>query len=325
MKAKPIASAAIIGAGTMGAGIAGLFARAGSNVTMVDLDKARLEAGLKRLDLAQQALVDAGRLSLEQSRAALDRVLITTSVPEVCESADIVLEAVIEDMDIKKDLLKHVEASAPPSAILASNTSGLSITSLAAATQRPDRVVGMHFWNPPHLVPLVEVTRGRETSSTTANAVMDAARRLGKKPILVRRDVPGFVGNRIQFAVLREALHLLAEGVATAEDIDTAVSAGPGLRWAYMGPLRTADFGGLDVFNAISEYLFADLAEDKSPPGDLPDLVGSGHLGAKSGKGFYTYEGKDLGEAIRQRDRVLLGFLKALESQNGTQQVEDNA
>jgi 3-hydroxybutyryl-CoA dehydrogenase len=198
---------------------------------------------------------------------------------------------------------------------LATNTSGLSITQIAQATKRPSLIAGLHFWNPPHLVPLVEVTRGENTSENTSETLLTLCRSLGKKPILVKHDIPGFVGNRLQFAVMREALHLLNTGVATAEDIDTAMSSGPGLRYAMFGPLRTADLGGLDVFHAISQYLFAELNADSKPSPILEKLVSNGHLGAKSGAGFYSYSQQELQEWINRRDRVLMGFLNVLEQE----------
>ena len=184
---------------------------------------------------------------------------------------------------------------------------------LAGATERPELVAGLHFWNPPHLVPLVEVTKGRDTAEATATLLLELCRRLGKRPILVRHDVPGFVGNRLQFAVLREALHILAEGIATAEDIDAAMTAGPGRRYPLLGPLRTADLGGLDVFLAISSYLFADLDDAKEPPAMLADLVAQGKLGAKAGSGFYEYSPEALSQILSQRDRILLGLATLLD------------
>jgi 3-hydroxybutyryl-CoA dehydrogenase len=179
----------------------------------------------------------------------------------------------------------------------------------------------MHFWNPPHIVPLVEVVRGERTTADTAEFLLGTARLLGKRPILVRKDLPGFVGNRLQFAVFREALHLLAEGIATAEDIDTAMTAGPGLRYGLLGPLRTADLGGLDVFHAISRYLFAELGAETAPPELLTRLVSAGRIGAKSGAGIYEYHGDEAARFAARRDRVLLAFLEALERDTGPGEV----
>ncbi len=223
------------------------------------------------------------------------------------------IEAISEDLAVKQQTFQQLDKLCPARAVLASNTSGLSITALAEVTGRAGRVAGMHFWNPPHIVPLVEVVKGRHTSQATAKLLMDVSRRLGKRPILVRRDLPGFVGNRLQFAVLREALHLLTTGVASAEDIDAAMSDGPGLRYGLLGPLRTADLGGLDVFLAISRYLFPQLSSDHQPPSLLSDLVARGRLGAKSGKGIYDYAAREQGRVLAMRDRVLLEFLRVLQ------------
>ena len=313
MKADDISRAAVIGAGTMGAGIAGEFARAGCGVRLMDIDEALLEHGMASVAAAQDVLVGAKRLSKRNDSAALKRITPTVDLAAACDGVQLLVEAVSEDLKLKKRLFGEFDRRCPPRAVLASNTSGLSITAIARATRRPRLVAGLHFWNPPHIIPLVEVTRGKETAAGTAKLLKDLCHRLGKQPILVRHDVPGFVGNRLQFAVMREALHILASGIASAEDIDTAMTAGPGLRYALLGPLRTADLGGLDVFAAISRYLFAELSADTDPPAVLPDLVAKGRLGAKSGAGFYRYGKKDGDAFLARRDRVLLGFLDVLE------------
>ncbi len=312
MLAEDIQTAAVIGAGTMGAGIAGEFARAGCEVRLVDRSDDFLEHGMARLRGAQESLVEAGLLSARDASAALERIKPFTSLEDACSGIQLLVEAAPEDLSLKQELFARLDRLCHGRALLASNTSGLSITEIARATQRPGLVAGMHFWNPPHVIPLVEVTKGAETCDATAGTLVEFARRIGKRPILVRRDVPGFVGNRLQFAVLREALHILSEGIASAEDIDTAMTAGPGLRYALIGPLRTADLGGLDVFRAISQYLFASLNSDAQPPAVLAELVEKGTLGAKSGAGFYEYPPKKVDEILRRRDRVLLAFLKAL-------------
>ncbi|MCY3765636.1 MAG: 3-hydroxyacyl-CoA dehydrogenase family protein [Gemmatimonadetes bacterium] len=310
-----IFAVAVIGAGTMGSGIAGMFARAGCHVRLVDLSDALLDRAIARLRLGQEALVEAGLLLPRDAHVSMERVIPTTDLAEACDGSDFLLEAVTEDLALKQELFAAVDGLCPRETVLATNTSGLSVTAIARATGRPDRVGGMHFWNPPHLVPLVEVIRADTTSDDTAERLKAVALRLNRKPIMVRRDIPGFVGNRLQFAVMREALHLLREGVASAEDIDTAMTAGPGLRYSFMGPLRTADLGGLDVFRAISSYLFASLSVDREAPETLHALVEAGKLGAKSGSGFYRYSDADLGRFIRRRDRILLKLTEVLEAE----------
>jgi len=307
-----ISRVAVIGAGTMGSGIAGEFARGGCEVRLADRNDEMLRHGMELLRLAQESLVKAECISSEKAALALERIKPVATIEEACKDAQLLVEAVPEDLSLKEELFARFDACCPKEALLASNTSGLSITKIARATGRPEQVAGMHFWNPPHIIPLVEVTKGRLTSDATAQTLLDLCRRLGKRPILVRRDVPGFVGNRLQFAVMREALHILSEGIASAEDIDTAMTAGPGLRYALIGPLRTADLGGLDVFNAISEYLFGELNSGPDVPAALADLVKQGRLGAKTGSGFYDYPGKAQDEIVHRRDRLLLEFLRIL-------------
>ena len=315
MKAENVSKVAVIGAGTMGAGIAGEFARAGCEVRLLDVSDEVLQRGMKRLGDGQKALIKAALLSAKEAEVALERIKTVTCLETACDGVELLVEAVSEDMALKQELFRRFDELCPRHAVLASNTSGLSITEVASATTRQELVAGMHFWNPPHIIPLVEVTKGKETSDSTAELLVGMCRRIGKRPILVRHDVPGFVGNRLQFAVLREALHILSEGIASAEDIDAAMTAGPGLRYGLLGPLRTADLGGLDVFFAISNYLFAELNSDSKPPALMAKLVKEGKLGAKTDGGFYQYSEEELSEIIAQRDRVLLGFLRVLKEQ----------
>ena len=312
MDASDVSKVLVIGAGTMGAGIAGAFARAGCTVHLSDVDEDVVQQGLERLEEAQRVLVGAGAISSEEAVAARERIHVAVDLDGACDGIDLVVEAVSEDLELKRELFGRLDGLCPPQTVFATNTSGLSISQIAGATQRPAQVAGLHFWNPPHIVPLVEVTRGADTSDATAELLMAVCRRLGKQPILVRHDVPGFVGNRLQFAVVREALHILSEGIASAEDIDTAMTAGPGLRYGLIGPLQTADLGGLDIFLAISQYLFQELNSSAEAPEALSRLVEAGKLGAKTGEGFYPYSKEDLSRIIERRDRVLLEFLDIL-------------
>lgn len=321
MQTDEIRTVAVIGAGTMGAGIAGVLARAGCEVRAQDLDDEALARGRALLEAGQTALAGAGQLSAAAAAAAAARVCFTTDLEAACAGVDLLIEAASEDLDLKRDLFARFDALCPAEAILASNTSGLSISRIAAATGRPALVAGLHFWNPPHLIPLVEVTRGEGTGDDTAEALLALCRRVGKRPILVRCDVPGFVGNRLQFAVFREALHILSEGIASAEDIDAAMTAGPGLRYGCIGPLRTADLGGLDVFRAIGSYLFAELDDSAAVPELLEKLVEKRQLGAKTGRGFYEYAGGEFSQIIAARDRAVLGFLEVLAADPQNEEV----
>ena len=313
MNVTEIRTVAVIGAGTMGAVIAGLFARARMKVFLVDRTDDLLDRGMAALRASQESLVSARRVTPTQAREAELRISAVLDLAAACADADLLLEALPEDRGIKRELFSRVDRLCPARTLFATNTSGLPITTLAEATRRAGSMAGMHFWNPPHIIPLVEVVRGERTTDDTAALFLDIARLLGKRPILVRRDVPGFVGNRLQFAVFREALHLLQDGIATAEDIDAAMTSGPGFRYGLLGPLRTADLGGLDVFCSICTYLFPDLGAETEPPELLLKLVASSRAGAKSGAGIYDYQADEAARLVARRDRVLLAFLEALE------------
>ncbi len=312
MQANDISEVAVIGAGTMGTGIAGVFARAGCSVRLVDQTEDLLRRAERNLQSSQQVLQEAGLVSATEAAAAAERIHSTVDLAAACGDVELVVEAITEDLPPKREMFASLDRLCPPGAVLASNTSGLSITKIAQATGRQELVAGMHFWNPPHIIPLVEVIQGEATAGEISQLLMAIASRLGKQPILVRRDVPGFVGNRLQYAVLREAFHILSEGIASAEDIDTAMTAGPGLRYGFLGPLETADLGGLDVFLAICEYLFAKLSSEQAPPALLAEMVEQGKLGSKTGEGFYRYSSADPSDFLAQRDRAFLGFLEVL-------------
>ncbi len=307
-----ISQIAVIGFGTMGAGIAQRFAECGYNVVATDAGQEQIDSGLALIKRNQQTLIELGLLDVDDTKQSEQGLTTTLSLEDAVEQAQLVIEAVPEKMELKLDLFAKLDKLCPPETCLASNTSGLSITRIASSTTRPQQVAGYHWWNPPHVIPLVEVTKGEQTSDATVSLLVQIAKRLGKQPIVVNRDVPGFVGNRLQFAVFREALHILAEGIASAEDIDIAMSAGPGIRYGLLGPFRTADLGGLDVFHAVSTYLFEKLSTADKPPAVFTEMVEQGRLGAKAGQGFYDHAGQSLPEIAAQRDRILLGFLRVL-------------
>jgi 3-hydroxybutyryl-CoA dehydrogenase len=301
----------------MGSGIAGVFARSGCEVALVDIDKDSLRRGMTMLRDAQQGLIKAKLLSESDATAALERVAALTSLESACSGVHLLVEAVTENLALKRRMFRRFDELCANSVVMATNTSGLSITKIAKSTKRPEHVAGMHFWYPPHIIPLVEVVKGECTAASTAQLLIEMCVRLNKRPILVHHDVPGFVGNRLQFAVLREALHLLSQGIASAEDIDAAMTTGPGLRYALLGPLRGGDLGGLDVFHAISKYLFSELSRATNPPALLTALAQEGKLGAKTGQGFYRYSEEDIKQITARRDRVLLEFLRVLKNGEG--------
>ncbi len=298
----------VLGAGTMGAGIAQCLADHGRDVTLTDVDPPALQRALERIATSRLTLENAGLQTADASLEGDQRLNTSTSLAESVAAADLVIEAVPENIELKCEVFAELDRLAPPHTALVSNTSGLSITTLGQATSRPEQVAGFHWWNPAELVPLVEVTSGEQTDPQLIEQLLELAVELGKQPIHVRRDVPGFVGNRLQFAVFREALHLVEQGVVSPEDLDRAMTGGPGFRWGFLGPLQAADFGGLDVFHSISSYLWQDLSDASTPPAALNDRLETGQLGTKTGGGFYEYSAESLAELTDRRDRFLLGL-----------------
>ena len=276
---------AVLGAGTMGNGIAQVFAQGGHPVVLRDLDQKALDRALSTVDKSLGKLVEKGKLSADDRSASLGRIKATTSLEDVA-TADLVVEAVVENLGIKQQVFAELDRLTAPSAILASNTSSISITKLGAATRRPDKVIGMHFMNPVPLMTLVEVIRGQATSDETMTTVMDLSKALGKTPVEAN-DFPGFVANRVLMPMINEAIFALYEGVARPEAIDQVMKLGMN---HPMGPLTLADFIGLDVCLAIMEVLHDGLGDPKYRPCPLlRRMVDAGWLGRKSGRGFYTY------------------------------------
>ncbi len=276
---------AVVGAGQMGSGIAQVAAQAGIEVVLADAAPELARKGHERIAGVLGRLVEKGKMTAEDRAALLGRVKSAGGL-EDCARAQLVVEAIVEDEGAKKELYRRLDAVLPPDAILATNTSSISITALAASTRRPDRFVGMHFMNPPPLMALVEVILGLQTSDATFRAVIELAKRFGKTTV-TSKDRPGFIVNRILIPLLNEACFALEEGLASAEDIDTAVKLGLN---HPMGPLALADFIGLDTCLSIAEVLHQGLGDDKYRPAPiLRQYVAAGWFGKKSGRGFYTY------------------------------------
>ncbi|HEY8476293.1 MAG TPA: 3-hydroxyacyl-CoA dehydrogenase family protein, partial [Chloroflexota bacterium] len=245
----------VVGAGLMGRAIALEFALAGYEVGIHDVRSEALERLRQGLEPAVRNLVDFGVVAEAAIRAAVERIEPHANLADAVRGADYVVEAVAEDLDVKRATFAELDRLAPSHAVFASNTSGLCPDDLAEATRRPSRVLVAHYINPPYFIPLVEVVPASATAPEVVETVVELLRGVGKQPV-VQRYVPGFVANRLQFALFREAAHLIDEGVVAAEDVDTIVTAGLGPRWAALGPIRTADMAGLDVFLAIASYLF---------------------------------------------------------------------
>jgi 3-hydroxybutyryl-CoA dehydrogenase len=276
---------AVIGAGTMGNGIAQVCATSGLRVTLIEVAPAALEKGLDTIRRSLSKLVEKGRVSAEQKDAALAAIAPAGELAAAAP-ADLIIEAATERPDLKLQIFRDLDRLAAPGVILASNTSSISLTKIAGATARPDRVIGMHFMNPVPLMSLVEVIRALGTSDETLTTVMDLCRRLGKTPVEAK-DSPGFISNRILCPMINEAIFTLQEGIGTPEAIDTVMKLGMN---HPMGPLTLCDLIGLDVVLFVMEVLQRDLGEDKYRPAPLlRRMVDAGYLGRKSGRGFYTY------------------------------------
>ena len=286
---KEIQRILVIGAGVMGHGIALVCARCGFMTDLVDMDKKYLDNALSQIDRFLHGSVERKKMSEYEAGETRARISMTTELQEVAGQADLVIEAIIEEQEVKSGLFKQLDGLCEPSVIFASNTSQLSITELGRSSGRPDRFVGMHWFNPPALMKLIEIPRGMETSEETVETIVALAERLGKEP-MVCKDSPGFVVSRILNVWYNEAMGLLDEGAAGVEEIDRAIRDGGGFR---MGPLQLRDLVGLDTALLITDSLFQRLGNEKFRPCQcLRDRVAAGHYGRKTGKGFYEYKGK---------------------------------
>jgi 3-hydroxybutyryl-CoA dehydrogenase len=295
----------VIGAGLMGGQIAVVLAVGSRETFLMSRRRETIERALTNIPRYTNELYNNGILR-SPPEEVFGRIHATTSLEEAAEDAELVVEAVTEDLDVKRDVFKRLDKVARPEAILASNTSGLPISRIAEATERPERVVGSHFIQPAHIVPLVEVVKGAKTSEDTVLRAADIWRGLGKVPIIVKNDLPGFIVNRMQHALVREAVFLLAKGVAEAKDIDLAVTLGLGPRFTVSGPLEQRDLNGIDVNYMVARHLWSQLSGWEEPLNYLKGKVDKGELGLKVGKGYYDWSGSDPTEVRRIRDEALI-------------------
>lgn len=281
-----ITNVSVIGAGTMGNGIAHVFAQTGFTVTLIDVNASQLEKALATISKNLDRQIAKGGLTEEQKTATLNNITTNTSVAEGVKSAQLVVEAATENVNLKLEIFKQMDASTPSGCILATNTSSISITKIAAVTKRPELVIGMHFMNPVPVMKLVEIINGYATSKEVTDTINSLSKQLGKVPCTVN-DYPGFIANRILMPMINEAIYSLFEGVAGVEEIDTVMKLG----MAHpMGPLQLADFIGLDVCHSILKVLHDGFGNPKYAPCPLlTNMVTAGKLGAKSGEGFYVY------------------------------------
>jgi 3-hydroxyacyl-CoA dehydrogenase len=302
----------MIGAGTMGAGMGLCFAQAGYEVVLYDVHEEQLDLARARIANSQAVFIAEGLVSAEEARVALEHIQTTTDLAQALDGVQYVLEAVPEKMALKQKLFQEMEALCPPDTILATNTSGLSITEIASVCRHPERVGGMHWANPAEIVPLVEVIRGAQTSDHAIDVIYQVTEKLGKVPVRVNKDVPGFASNRLQFAMLREALFLVKEGVVSAKDVDRTLKNGVGFRYPWLGPLETADLGGLDVFHSVAQYLLPELSTMQSTPDFFDRLIEECKLGIKTGEGFYDYQDVSRDDVLSKRDLYFIRQLKLI-------------
>ena len=282
---------AVLGAGLMGHGIAQVCAQNGKfDVTMRDIEQRFVDNGMKMIQDSLQRFVKKEAISEGESKEILNRIHPTLDVKQAVQNADLVIEAVTENPPLKKAVLAEADQYAPPHAIIASNTSSISITEIGAATKRPEKVCGMHFFNPPQLMKLIEIIRGLKTSDETIQSIREISVKLGKEPVVVKKDTPGFIVNRILIPALNEAAFLVAEGVADPEDIDKAVVLG--LNWP-MGPLKLLDYVGIDTTLFIADVMVNETGDQKFRPSSLlKQMVRGNLLGRKTGRGFYDWTQK---------------------------------
>ncbi len=277
----------VLGAGVMGNGIAQVAAQAGYNVIMRDIEDRFVQGGLKNIEKFLSKSVEKGKMTADQMAGVMGKIKGTTDINEM-KNADLVIEVIIEVMDVKKKVFAELDGICGPDVILASNTSSMSITEIAAATKRPDKVVGMHFFNPVPLMKLVEIIRGIRTSDETTATILELTKKLGKEPVEVKVDVPGFLANRLMIAVAIEAIKLYEQGIASKEDIDKAAKLG--LNYP-MGPFELMDLTGIDINYHVMDYFYKELPKENKwdPPLFIKNMVRAGLLGRKTGKGWYDY------------------------------------
>lgn len=309
-----ITKVAVVGTGQMGPGVALATALIGCETTLIGRNVESLKRGRANFEAALDFLVTHEAVTEAEAAAARAKLVETTDMGVVAV-ADLVVECIVEHLPTKQEFFRELDRICPPSVILASNTSGLRITDIAALMGHPERAVTTHFWNPGHLIPLVEVIKGERTSEETVQRTYAFLKRLGKQPVIGRKDLPGQICNRMFQAVIREAIYMVQEGIASAEDVETAIKAGMGLRFPVYGPLEHSDAVGLDLSVKVQATVLPSLCNSTEPAPFLKELVAAGNLGARTGQGFYNWHERSVDELRRNRDLFLVERLKATRRQ----------
>ena len=309
---EDIRNVGIIGAGLMGHGIAQAFAVNGYRVKIFDDDRKALKSVPDRIRQNLQVFLKLKKVKKSDIDKCISHIDLCEDLASVCDNVDFLIEAIKENLEAKVSLFEEMEKSIDSNVIVSSNTSAISITRLSDGLRHKQRFLGTHFWNPPHIIPCVEVIRGEYTSDTVFDTTCELMKRIGKEPVKVLKDVPGFLGNRLQHAMWREAISLVEKKIASPEDIDNVVKYGFGLRLSFIGPLETADLAGLDLDYDIHKYLFPYLENSSAPSPVLKGLVDQGVLGVKTGSGFYEWSDEKIDRIIKQRDSILLKIMDQL-------------
>lgn len=307
-----IVRAALIGLGTMGPGIAARLARGGLDVTAYDVSEAAIERSKGMLATIDGVL---DRLGVAVPEKGAGTIRFTTSLEEAVAGAELVIENVPENIDIKADVYRAIDPLIRPSVIVASDTSGIPITKLQAFISNPSRMAGMHWSNPPHIIPMIEVIGGTQTAPETVAVIRELIRGIGLLPVVVKKDVPGFVENRVLYALLREAVDLVERGVIEPEDLDTCVSWGIGYKIAVIGPMALLDMAGLDIYKSVSSFLNADLCNSEGVSPAVTERIAAGRLGLKSGGGMYDYAEGSIPALQGERAKKLVAIRRILEGQ----------
>ena len=303
---------AVVGAGLMGHGIAHSYAQYGYPVTITDAAKPALAGVRDRMRANLETMADGGLFPRSQVAAILERVTVVESLDKAVRDAHFVTEAIFENLEAKKALFGDMEKYSSPETILASNTSSFPMTEISSLMQKPERAIVTHWSNPPYYVPLVEVVPGKRTSEATTQTAIDLLLKVKKVPVRLKKEIIGFILNRVQVAMNREVYYLVEQGVVSPEDMDTAMRTSLGFRLPFQGPLQVRDLAGLEVTLKVDEVLLSEISSSTQPNKLLKDKVARGEVGVKSGKGFFDYTPESLAKIIRERDRHFAGLVKEM-------------
>jgi 3-hydroxyacyl-CoA dehydrogenase len=304
-----VKKAAVIGTGTMGPGMGAVLERAGVDVALYDVSQEQLEKARPGVDLARSVL---DRLGGEGNGAGGAQLRFESDLAAALDGVDLVVEAVPEKLELKQQVFAGFEPHVSPETILASNTSGIPITKIAEGLDHPERVIGTHWSNPPHLIPMIEIIPGERTSPQVTKTTQELVRQIGYYPCTLKKEVPGFVENRVLYAIMRECLALVDEGVVDAEELDLNVKWGIGYKLAVVPPMALLDMAGLDIYNAVASYLNQDLSDEKGVSSTITERVDQGKLGIKTGGGLFDYDAERAAQLQKERAAALVAVRKAL-------------